>query len=114
MTLLGRSRAAGEDVRRAERTAGAVVAWMVDRAVQLPWRIEMKETGRIKPGVEGRDERDADNTSCNIDEETEGKGRAVFEAAQAASLVLQVICVARDARVQMLPCNIRLSLRNNN
>ena len=38
----------------------------------------MKETGWIKPGVEGRDERDADNTcTCNIDEETEGKRRRV-------------------------------------
>lgn len=49
------------------------MAWRVDRDVRLPWRIEMKEMGRIKPEVEGRDERDADNTSCNIDEETEGK-----------------------------------------
>lgn len=41
----------------------------------------MKELGQIKPGVEGRDERDADNSSCNIDEETEGKRRVVVEAA---------------------------------
>lgn len=57
---------------------------MVDRHVRLPWRVEMKETGRIKPGVEGRDERDADNTSCNIYEETEGKGKVVVEAAHKA------------------------------
>lgn len=42
----------------------------------------MKETGPIKPEVEGRDERDADNTSCNIYEETEGiVEREVVEAA---------------------------------
>lgn len=57
---------------------------MVDRDARPPWRIEMKETGWIKPGVEGRDEKDADNTSCNIDEETEGKGRVVVKAAQTA------------------------------
>lgn len=66
MTPLGKSRAAGEDEWTAGRTA--VVAWMVDRDVWLPCRVQMKETGQIKPGVEGRDERDADNTSCNIDE----------------------------------------------
>ncbi|KAI3371267.1 hypothetical protein L3Q82_023885 [Scortum barcoo] len=48
------------------------------------WWIEMKEIWQIKPGVEGRDERDADNASCNIDEETEGKGRAVVKATQTA------------------------------
>lgn len=80
MTPLGRSRAAGGAERTAEGTAGAVVAWMVGRDVRPPWRPEMKETGRINPGVEGRDERDADNTSCNIDEETKGKVRVVAEA----------------------------------
>lgn len=44
----------------------------------------MKETGRTEPGLEGRDERDADNSSCNIDEESEGKGRVAVEAAQTA------------------------------
>lgn len=49
MTPLGRSRAAaGEDEHTAARTTETVVAWMVDRDVRLPWRIEMKETGRIK------------------------------------------------------------------
>lgn len=38
----------------------------------------MKETRRVKPGVEGRDERDPDNTLCNIDEEAEGEGRVVM------------------------------------
>ncbi|KAK9516615.1 hypothetical protein VZT92_024535 [Zoarces viviparus] len=55
-----------------------------NRDVRLPRRIEMKETGRIEPGAAGRDERDADNTSCNIDEEAEGKGRVVVEAAWTA------------------------------
>lgn len=54
---------------------------MVDRDVRVPWRIEMKETGWIEPGVEGRDERDADNTSCNIDEASKGKGRVVVKVA---------------------------------
>lgn len=47
--------------------------------VRLPQRTGMKEEEWIKPGVEGRDERDADNTSCNIDEGTFGKGGVVVE-----------------------------------
>lgn len=41
----------------------------------------MKKTRHVKPGVEGRDERDPDNSSCNIDEEAVGKGRVVVEDA---------------------------------
>lgn len=36
--------------------------------------------------VEGRDERDADNTLCNIDEEAEGKRREAVEAASTSDL----------------------------
>lgn len=47
---------------------------MVGGRVRPPWRRRMKEKGWIQAEVEDRDERDADNTSCNIDEETFGKG----------------------------------------
>jgi len=67
-----------------EDNTGSGGVWMVDRDVRPHWRIEMKERGRIEPGAGGRDERDADNTSCNINEEAEGYGRVVAEAAQAA------------------------------
>lgn len=40
-----------------------------------------------KPGVEGRDERDPDNTSCNIDEEADGKGRALVEDCGAGPVI---------------------------
>lgn len=63
----------------------------------------MKETGQIKPGVESRDERDADNTSCNIDEQTEGKRRVVVEAALTAGAKNHLF--SWDASVQMLQCS---------
>lgn len=40
----------------------------------------MKATGQMKPGLEGSDERDAVNPLCNINGETKGKTRDVFQS----------------------------------
>lgn len=57
-----------------------------DGGPRCPTALEDRDErdGLDKIWVEGRDERDADNTSWNIDEKTEGRRRVVVEGAYTA------------------------------
>ena len=93
MTPQGGSRAAEEDEERAAvagRGSGGVDG---GRDVRLPRRREMKAAAQIEPGWKAEMRRMQITPSCNIDEESGGKGRNVGEGFK-NSLLLQVICLA--------------------
>lgn len=89
VTPLGRSRAAGEDEQeeeegRAEWTTGQWWRGWRSELSGCPGGKGWKRQGLYDLGWDGRDERDRDNTSCNIDEESKGTVRAAVEATASA------------------------------